>query len=136
MGRGTSGRPEVTPAQLDLFDAPVRSGAHRHSDRQSSVDAARSMSGDVLNKQQLLILTRLSWVPDANAYEVSKALSFRVQPNVVSRRFDDLELMGMAERTGTKREGSSKRMGDVWRCTRKGHQWLQGEVDVPTGTYL
>lgn len=126
----------MNPSQLSLLELTPTQGSHRKNDPQTSVDAARSMFGDVLNNQQRLILTRLSWVLDANAYEVSKALSFRVQQNVVSRRFDDLEAMGMAERTGAKREGSSSRMGDVWRCTRKGLQWLQGEVDVPTGEYL
>lgn len=118
------------------FAAPITSGSHRKNSRQSSVDAARSMSGEVLNNQQRLVLTRLSWVIDANAYEVAKALQFTVQQNVVARRFDDLEAMGLAERTETKRAGGSKRQIDVWRCTSKGLGWLRGVVSVDVGERL
>lgn len=118
----------IVNAQLSLDYSDSRQGSHRKRDRQSSVDAARSMSGSVLRAQQRLVLTRLSWVLDANAYEVSQSLN--VQQNVVARRFDDLEEMGLAARTGTKRVGSSSRQCDVWAITRKGLRWLDGMVDV------
>lgn len=115
--------------QLSLgYDAPT-SGAHRKRDRQSAVDAARSM-GDYLTGQQTLVLRRLSWQHDANAYELAGALG--LQQSVVARRLTDLHKMGLAERNGVKRPGSSGRLGDCWRCTRRGLDWLAGVVDVRT----
>lgn len=89
------------------------------------------MSGDTLTGQQTLVLTRLSWQHDANAYELAAALG--LQQSVVARRLTDLHSMGLAERNGIKRQGSSGRLGDCWFVTRRGLEWLSGVVDVATG---
>jgi DNA-binding MarR family transcriptional regulator len=121
--------------QLALnLDAPITRGTARKRDRQTAVDAALSMSTGHLTNQQMLVLRRLSWRLDGTAYEIASELG--MQQSVVARRFTDLGQMGMAERNGIKREGSTGRFCDCWQVTRDGLRWLEGVVDVPTGERL
>ncbi len=132
-------------SQLDLFTAPVTQGSHRKRSRQTSVDAARSMSGDVLTNQQREVLEVVAANPchGATAYEIATQLGY--QQNVVARRCTDLGEMGFAQRRSgfygeeevfMSRPGSSGRQCDVWFATDKGLSWLAGTVDVPTGDRL
>lgn len=108
--------------QLLLTFDDTRQGAHRKRDRQTSVDAARSMLGDHLTNQQDLVLTRLSWKVDANAYELACELGY--QQSVVARRLTDLWELGLADRNGIKRQGGTGRFGDCWQITEAGRKWL------------
>lgn len=132
-------------AQPSLFDAPITSGTHRKRERQTSVDAARSMSGPVLNKQQREALAVVAANPceGATAYELATQLGF--QQNVMARRLSDLGEMGYAfrrwgwigeEQVYEARPGSSGRRCDVWRATDAGLEWLSGVVDVATASRL
>lgn len=117
-------------AQPSLFDAPATRGASRASDPQTSRDAARSMSGEVLRDQQALVLGALAWHEDATAFELWGDLWQRFLPghprgpkeNVICKRLGELAEMGMVARTGDTRPGSSHRHQMVWRITDKGRE--------------
>lgn len=97
--------------QPTLFDAPATRGASRRTDPQTSRDAGRSMSGDVLRQQQALVLRGLGHI-DCTAYEVWLRLQdepSRPKENVISKRLGELVDAGMVEPTGSTRPGSSHR---------------------------
>lgn len=110
-----------------LFDYAPTQGSVRSTDPQTSIDAARSMTGRVLCDQQELVLRALGHI-DCTAYEVWLRLQdepARPKENVISRRLTDLRMAGMLELTGTTRPGSSNRGQQVHRVTDKGREFLR-----------
>lgn len=123
-------------AQPTLFDAPVTRGASRRSDPQSSRDAGRSMSGEVLRYQQALVLGLVAEVAaagegDATAAEVAQhaweAHGLHLQQNVAAKRLGELREKAMVRETGT-RPGWTGRPCLRFALTAAGREWLAGEA--------
>lgn len=114
--------------QPALFAYPPTRGTSRRNDPRTSKDAAKSMSADVLNQQQRVVLAAVG--DDATAYEIVVALAARgrmIQQNVVARRLTDLRKRGFVVATGGTRPGSSARELTVYEVTPSGRSWLEGE---------
>lgn len=130
--------------QLGLFDAPITRGGTRKTSRQTSVDAARTMSGVILRDQQRKVLQVVeACAYGATAFEV--AVQLGLQQNVMAKRLSELGEMGLTfRRTGQigsetvceSRPGGSGRRCDVWRVTGTGRARLAGVVDVQVVGYL
>lgn len=117
-----------------LLDQPEMSGAPvgrmaRRSDPATSHAAAESMTPEVLSKQRTQVLWaacdvhRRNGAAGATAWDVVRRLSFTghaPQQSVVARRLDDLEVLGLVERTELTRPGSSSRHLMVWVPTAEG----------------
>lgn len=131
-------------SQASLFDVPVTRGSARKRDRATAQDAAKSMSGDVLNKQQMEVLrAAIRCEHGLTAYEAEQQLGY--QQNVMSKRLGEVEQMHYLERrygwiAGEKkyesRPGRSGRQCDVYRATDYGREIAQGVETVETGSYL
>lgn len=119
----------MSAEQLTLADAPITSGSHRHADRQTSVDAARSMQGRALTVQQLAVLQVVAacW-QGATAYEIAQQTGY--QQSVMSRRLCDLIARGLVVYRDETRPGSSGRPCSVAEITERGREWAYGTVDV------
>ena len=123
-------------AQPSLFEAPATRGASRRSDPQSSRDAGRSMSGEVLRDQQALVLRLVAEVAaagdgDATAAEVARHAWVRhglhLQQNVAAKRLGELREKAMVREAGT-RPGWTGRSCLCFALTAKGREWLAGEA--------
>lgn len=115
------------PYDVALLDVPATRGASRAADPRTSVDAARSMSGQVLRDQQALVLRGLGHI-DCTAYEVWLRLQddpARPKENVISKRLGELVAAGMLEPTGRTRPGSSHREQKVYAITQRGREFLR-----------
>lgn len=99
-----------------LFDVEPH-GAARRSDPQTSRDAAASMTGAHLSRQQGQILELVREWGDITAAEIARATGHTIQQSVAARRLTDLRDLGLIEDTGVTRPGNTGRMCTVWAPT-------------------